>query len=723
MKTGALIFTIVIFAVQSQAQDLIYKVIDSCKSCGVNNLFTVDIDNDGATDIITQSTTNISWFRYNEDASGFTEKMLYSLENDADQLYTCTFTDWDNDGDFDILYRNIDAGWLENQMPLDPPFKNHLISTNVPGSIFNIQNSDINNDGLQDIVFCSVDPSGYDEQYYLGWLQNNNSDAPLMHLLETSSIRRNNIIAGDLDMDGDNDIISLAGKPDWQDSPTNVVYLNEDGSGNFHFSEQNFQHDKVDQAILSDCDNDGDADILYSFLPADVFSAQTGGWAWIENTGTTGFSDVHYVDTLYYGTKFTVSDFDADGDEDFISSYGGSATLFNNDGTGNYTLQPFLNTEGDTISVNDFIITGDLNNDLLPDLIGRDNVHVFTYTATADPLIMNNALDIRHISAMTKALRVADCDNDGLADMIILGTSGDLTRYEFDAGQQNFVQTATIEQPEGYTNYTLKKGSVYLYDFDIDGDTDILAMKDEHPAYFENTDGEGNFIFQFSLFKENYEDDLMQDIDLDGDMDYFFFDEGYEDEDQYIGWMRNDISSGGSFTVIYLLEYLEEIGRLDASDYDGDGDIDLLYSSLNDIVINVLVNDGSGNYSQFAAYESGTCTGLLMVDNDNDGDDDLFYRQGIWKEGEDWDTDGTFLYVDELGSLLLTNDGIGYFSNSQILEEWPFGWFLHNPVIQDINNDGFKDIYGSTSLFSNDHWQMVTRVYYYDPLHGFVDQP
>lgn len=154
---------------------------------------------------------------------------------------------------------------------------------------------------------------------------------------------------------------------------------------------------------------------------------------------------------------------------------------------------------------------------------------------------------------------------------------------------------------------------------------------------------------------------------------------------------------------------LEELDDLDAADYDGDGDVDILFTHNEHIwyqgapvnvngTINLMRNDGKGNFSkpvQVAWLGPGVPYSLdnwinleiSSADFDNDGDID-------------------FLVGGNCGWVALyKNDGTGNFSCANMI--YDYGICSWGIASADFNNDGWTDFVvaanGSIYLKLNDH--------------------
>lgn len=151
------------------------------------------------------------------------------------------FGDVDNDGDLDIVAA---GAWYEN-----PGWTEHTAPGGT-GDDQKIRIVDLNNDGRSDIVLNSGD--GTDD---LAWYSSTNPKAGnwIKHLIKADRVGGHTLAIGDVDGDGDFDILSA------EMFDEVAVYFNSGGGA---FAEEIVSHDGAHNGVLGDVDNDGDLDIL-----------------------------------------------------------------------------------------------------------------------------------------------------------------------------------------------------------------------------------------------------------------------------------------------------------------------------------------------------------------------------------------------------------------------------------------------------------------------------
>lgn len=242
-------------------------------------------------------------------------------------------------------------------------------------------------------------------------LHNPNFDADLVGL-------------ADLDQDGDQDIVII-------DQATGAVQIiDNQGSQNFVPLNASSLDSEVNQAFLSDLNNDGSQEIVFS-TPTAV------GWA--KNNGTEGFVPQSQIAQGLSGiSSLEVGDLDADGNDDIYytspnSSLVGFAT---SQGTEGFSVQ---NINSNISGISDIEIA-DLDADGKNDLV---------YSSDSSSLIgwmKNNGSDgfvpaTTIASGMTAVdqIEIADLDNDSDLDIVGASSSYDFRAWIENKGSEGFV--------------------------------------------------------------------------------------------------------------------------------------------------------------------------------------------------------------------------------------------------------------------------------------------
>lgn len=234
------------------------------------------------------------------------------------------------------------------------------------------------------------------------------------------------------------------------------------------------------------------------------------------------------------------------------------------------------------------------------------------------------------------------------------------------------------------------QGEVAFADIDGDGDEDVLITG--NPFYVGGVvtianlyvnDGIGNYslVSGTPFYGTTYGTVDFADVDGDGDMDVLIT--GLNNED-VLSFLVAEIylnDGSGNFSILLGTPFETVFySATEFADIDGDGDLDVLITGLDmsdDRVSNLYINDGSGNYSLDPAppFEKVQFGSIAFADIDNDADLDVIIS-GLSDAGPI-----TKLYL---------NDGLGVFTEDEINS---FTGVLFSAIaFADMDNDSDPDL-------------------------------
>ena len=331
----------------------------------VSNTVT-DIDNDNDLDIISSDYRSVighSIIRYRN----ITNQTFEHEEGgpSVSPLSVCTAIDLDNDNDLDFVasaYRNTIVSY-EN---LDGTGQNlgdqKIIAKSVLGEAYKLVSyGDIDGDNFVDIVAKFK----YDLVVFKN-KGNGEFEEPVL-LIPYDGLLFTSIKVGDIDNDGDNDIVVYYFIN--TDNKGFFWHENTDGNGNFGLKNTIVKPQGTNTVVtgtdfeINDIDGDGDKDLVYS---------STSGSKWIENINGNFETIRNVLNNTGSTLHFSIStDMDGDDDLDIVGAKHNEDYIYwyeNLDGLGNFHWQGnsiYTGNLGDNMTVYSNDIDNDGDNDIL----------------------------------------------------------------------------------------------------------------------------------------------------------------------------------------------------------------------------------------------------------------------------------------------------------------------------------------------------------------------
>jgi len=226
-------------------------------------------------------------------------------------------------------------------------------------------------------------------------------------------------------------------------------------------------------------------------------------------------------------------------------------------------------------------------------------------------------------------------------------------------------------------------GSINKADVDNDGFEDIIIQENRGLLFCKN-EGNGQFT-NYLITDEQAWDEVLHDIDLDGDIDILFFCPNNEE----LAWLEND--GKGNFSEPSVIEgskgqNTSYLYQFFPTDFDGDNDLDILFR-VGVSAYKWLVNDGKGNFSLSTnALILEGIDYIDAIDIDNNGKINLVVFSPFSGQNKI-----VYYALDNRGNLLGSRD----ITNSFLPTGDSYDLF-------DIDNDGDIDVITGNGWYKND---------------------
>jgi len=346
------------------------------------------------------------------------------------------------------------------------------------------------------------------------------------------------IASGDMDRDGDQDIYLSGYDPEAKDF-VHLLLKNEMGRFKDVAQKAGLEHKGMEQdAIFSDYNNDGFLDLYITKKGPNLLYENVSEEAFEEIAGSAG------VNLEDKGNLILFFDMDQEGDLDMFLGNQNSTRIFQNNGDRTFKEKTNDMTMGDP------------------------------YSGCRDAVF-------------------GDFDDDGDVDLVMIEEHG-LPKLYFNLRDGNFSNEAS---KSGLTDIGKIK-SLASGDYDNDGYEDLFFIReDQGPVIFKNKqdgsfmkDESSNDIFE-DLAEINGQDAVMFDFDNDGFLDILFVGEPVNDTGRGVFLFQNNGSGLFKDVSFVLPDDLIEGHQAVVTDYNEDGDLDILISGKN-FGIRLLRNDG-----------------------------------------------------------------------------------------------------------------------------------
>ncbi|WP_027420297.1 T9SS type A sorting domain-containing protein [Crocinitomix catalasitica] len=612
-----------------------------------------DVDNDGFLDVLVAQSAGriVSVFKTEGSPLSWVNSTIIEYITIP---YDGQLLDMDEDGDLDVLFNFVAPGdasairWYENlddgNFSADPVWSEGGVDY-PRKSIY----KDVDNDGLKDIVSTST--VGENK---IVWNKNlGTGEFSDLALISDDVLDPLSVSVGDIDNDGDNDVLSISV------TDQKVALYRNLGDGVFDDQEVLFSELPYPQTIdLADFDNDGNLDIMVSYKYEFGEYNVEQPVVWFKNLGGGSFDgSYNYISiNTYRPEKLDVFDIDGDGLDDVlaIDFQLDKVYWYKNHGDLNFQLKEIISDDFDepvSACAGDFDNDGDIDiavcekegaiiswfentgdgnfgdKQILVD-DAEDGKDIECYDINGDgylellsldfdklSVIFNDAGEFRDyiyeyddMGSMT-TFELVDIDADGNVDLIYTHGRDNEVRWRKNNGYGLFRDPQAIATGVSYD------AGIHYGDINGDGLMDVVVgfTTGVPVKWYENL-GDLGFGDANILYSEHTDPKIVQmaDLDNDGDPDLLIGGANYPEDDALV-WLENlgDATFGEPQSISNSHDLIREIL---ASDLDNDGDFDVLVSSYWDQSIAIYEN------YQFSPNQ---IRGKVFIDLNENGTEDL----------------------------------------------------------------------------------------------------
>ncbi|NUQ51169.1 MAG: VCBS repeat-containing protein [Phycisphaerales bacterium] len=599
------------------------------------------------------------------------------------RVYATALIDFDQDGDLDCVTSSAQGSsgcsvslWRNDAGPALVFHLRYLLDNAV---IYSFVVGDLNADGRDDLAGADA---GFAKVQVL---LSSGAGAFAAPVALTAQARNLGIAIGDVDVDGDLDLGVAC------DNTNTINIFKNNGNGTFSARVSYAVGDQPASLAIGDFTGDELPDIAVGNTHIFAFPLGPGTITLLRNSGGGVFAGhatltiPGYAQTSLYSKPHDVAlaDLDKDGDAEVIVSAqdSESATIWNNNGVGAFTLSQTLGPHPVIAGEAGKLAVRDLDGDAWPDLIWGDPaehcVHVYKNSAgllshsqsfatsgdgpgtisignvigSAAPEIVTangqaytfsllknlDNLNFEAIITMRRADAafypfIADLSGDGVADLCTYSTLGHEFRLLPGIGNNRFgpAQITTLSAA----------GQILARDIDRDGDLDLLSLGGH--CFVKMNNGDGTFGPEIASDLYVYIDAITHDVNNDGELDLIWT---WTYNNNIEAFVRISLGDGqGHFAPYYEVNTPRFLGSIWFGDVNGDGAPEL-FAGLGGQAVDpaleaflIYPNNGDGT---FGSYETRTyelapnfATGpgnFWVGDWDHDSDDDLLaVCLGVW---------------------------------------------------------------------------------------------
>ena len=591
-----------------------------------------DVNQDGKLDLVLQDFESMRWFEF-DLANDYLQGRAFTFDSLFNNLSAPTIADLDGDGDADYIVQdqnNRALLWLE-KVDSTGNLNYHILDEYQFGATYEFKATDINQDGLMDIIAAK---SG-DIPAILQYRQTSLGVFEKI-VIDEEDRDFENLRLQDMDGDGDMDIVVISGQYNSRLS----IFRNEDGLGG---SWEHIERDDLYQSRgfeIADFNLDGIQDFAH---------IQCDGVFWFLGSADFQYQKIQLTNENFCTGAIAVTDVNKDGYPDIIANN----DSYNLPPSKSITMSFITNTEveeGDhmgfvfernivtDISGQQFVVEDFDGDGYAEFIVGRQEAHLFRFDTTTNKFDTGRLLT----ASAYRDYHFYDFDGDedldfvGLSnqDLLVLENVGDNTYNHLPKVQ---LPLSALSDAPGFLNTTIE---MRVEDFDKNGQVDIFLLFHNAPASAYLITHEQGFDFapanQVFEFNHTIYPTHFTDFNKDGLTDLIY-------GNRFNKRIEKVLNNGdGTFAnPAFVVPNIIEPRALSSADVDLDGDVDILY---HDNHFYWILNEGDGiGTIQSMEFIPGSSTFIGAMDLDLDGDMD-FIRTYLGARSRFFFNDGNGVY-------------------------------------------------------------------------------
>lgn len=541
-------------------------------------------------------------------AMNFPFGSVYPILSPLDGAATIAIADFDQDGKDDVAMAGIDCDSVVIRYNTTPATWATLTTTF--DQAVTLATADIDGDGWVDLI-AGKRGSGDDS---VRWYRNLGGGSVWQEILisgtEISGVR--GVIAGDMDNDGDVDIVSASY------TATNegfvVVWENTAGDGTSWTSNE-IDDDAwgAHTVRLGDINRDGRLDIVVAAYHFDTIG-------WYLNGGLGTLWAFRLVGGLSNPLGLDLTDMDGDGDLDVVAgAYGDGEIVW---------LRNLVDYSQPWEEVNIATGIGGVYEIEVADLDQDGDPDILTGARTDDEILwLENRSDswTQHIVASSfdgaRSARAADLDGDGDLDVVAAAEFADAVSWRENI---SLPWVASFPSVEGHGAAPGTLRFLATGDLDWDGDLDLVGAVfnetgDADIVYWEKNTGVWSTANEIDNDLNGAEKLRLADLNQDGNLDIV----AIASNADMIVWYEYIFD--GSYTRHTVTTGFDGAIDVDLGDFDCDGDLDIVAVAYLDGLVKFWENtDGNaGVWSYQGSISISTPSSIRTIDIDHQNGADL----------------------------------------------------------------------------------------------------